>query len=158
MITERHTANSDHLFALMYSSHATGEVDEMVLDQILTEARGNNSRLGITGILLFRENRFYQYLEGFESDVRKVYDSISRDSRHNRFRVLMQEPVDHRRYSGWSMGYEPLRQSAAVPPGFRSTFVDLEDSERPENVLRAIAELAYWYEARASRFKTPTDA
>lgn len=158
MSTDTHAANSDLLFALMYSSHAAGEVDQVVLDQILAEARSRNAQLGITGILLFRESRFYQYLEGAENDVRAVYDSISRDPRHDRLRILMQKPVPERRFSEWSMGYQPLRQSTAVPTGFRSTFVDLEDSQRPENVLRAVAELAYWYQARASRTQPLADA
>ncbi len=151
-------ADSGDLFALMYSSHAVGAVDQRVLDQILAAARSNNARRGITGILLFRENRFYQYLEGPEHEVRRLYAHIAEDPRHHRLRILMQEPVPQRRYAEWSMGYEPLRPSTAVPPGFRSTFADLEDSQRPEVVLRAIAELAYWYQARASRNAPSADA
>lgn len=149
-----HASHPNRLFALMYSSHAAAGVDQSTLDQILEFARANNARLGITGILLFRQGRFFQYLEGAENDVRALYDDICKDSRHDRLRVLMQKPVDERKFSEWSMGHEPLRQShQAPPPGFRSTFVDLEDTEHPENVLRAVTELAVWYRARAARIE-----
>lgn len=159
MTTGMHASESNRLFALMYSSHAIGTVEQATLDQILEQARSNNARLGITGILLFRQGRFFQYLEGPESDVRRLYDDISEDPRHERLRVLVQNPVGERRFSEWSMGYEPLRPAQEpTPPGFRSTFVDLEDTEHPENVLRAVTELAYWYRARASRASPTADA
>lgn len=136
----------------MYSSYSLGAIDEGVLRQILDDARPRNARLGITGVLLYRQGRFYQYLEGPEPEVRALYESIRRDSRHDRLRVLMERPIAQRTFPEWSMGYEPLRRSQEpLPSGMRSTFVDLEDTDHPEHVLRAITELSYWYRARASR-------
>lgn len=136
----------------MYSSDAVGAVDQSTLDEILVQARLKNARLGITGILLFRRGRFFQYLEGTEAAVTRLYDEICQDSRHEHLRVLVQNPVDSRKFTQWNMGYEPLRVSEeTLPPGFRSTFDDLEDKDHPENVLRAVTELTHWYRARASR-------
>lgn len=152
MSTVQPPSNRERLFALMYSSQATGDVTGEVLDGILLQARAKNERLGITGILLFRQGRFYQYLEGDEASVRGVYADICRDSRHERLRVLIETPVNERRFADWTMGYEPLRaEPAAVPPGVRSTFADLEDTDRPDSVLRAVTELTLWYRARAAR-------
>jgi len=153
------SSEPNDLFALMYSSYATGAVDATTLDHILEVARANNEKLGITGILLYRQGRFFQYLEGAEHKVKALYESICHDTRHDQLRVLMQQPLAARRFSEWSMGYEPLRQSTEPPPpGFRSTFVDLEDTNNPEHVLRAVTELAYWYRVRAARLAPAADA
>lgn len=146
------TTSSAPLFALMYSSYATEGTSPTSLEVILEPARRKNARLDITGILLYRRGRFYQYLEGKEEAVRGVYDAIQQDSRHTNLRVLLETSVASRRFSEWTMGYEPLRETTEnAPAGFRSTFVDLEDRQNPANVLRAVTELTYWYRARASR-------
>lgn len=149
---ENATTRSAPLFALMYSSYATEDMNQTSLDDILEQARRKNARLDITGILLYRRGRFFQYLEGAEEAVRSVYDEIQQDSRHTRLRILLESPVESRRFSEWTMGYEPLREATEnAPAGFRNTFVDLEDTQNPANVLRAVTELTYWYRARASR-------
>lgn len=153
-MTETVAPHSERLFALMYSSNAADEVDERGLDEILEQARTKNAQLEITGILLFRRGRFFQYLEGPELRVRKLYDEIFQDPRHDNLRVLLELPVDERRFSSWTMGHAPLREAAEeAPKGFRSTFADLEDTQDPRNVLRAVAELTFWYHARASRYQ-----
>src|SRR5690606_26180612 len=122
------------------------------LDDILEGARAKNARLSITGILLYRSGRFYQYLEGPERQVRAVYRDIQADDRHERLRVLLEGPAAARRFTDWTMGYEPLREAAeVVPAGVRSTFADLDDPSSAENVLRAVTELAVWYRVRAAR-------
>ncbi|MHA3725073.1 BLUF domain-containing protein [Leucobacter sp. HY1910] len=146
------TVTSGQLFALMYSSDAVSGVDEATLDDILHTARRKNTIRGITGILLFRQGKFFQYIEGPERSIKDLYREICADSRHTNLRVLLETPVHERRFSEWTMGHEALRQSAgATPAGYRSTFADLEDTERPENVLRAVIELTHWYRARAAR-------
>lgn len=151
-MTETVAPRTDYLFALMYVSDAVGKTNQLILDEILEQARANNARLDITGILLFRRGRFFQYLEGREDHVRELYAQIYEDSRHENVRVLLQTTAKERRFSGWTMGHEPLREQAeTVPSGFRSTFSDLEDTQKPGNVLRAVTELAMWYHARATR-------
>lgn len=150
MTHETETTSSGHLFALMYSSHAVEAMNSASLDTILEQARRKNARIDITGILLYRQGRFFQYLEGEEAAVRGVYDEIREDPRHTDLRVLLESPVGSRRFSEWTMGSEPLRETAAATPaGFRSTFDDLEDTQYPATVLRAVTELTYWYRARA---------
>lgn len=147
------------LYALMYASDAAVEADPPLLEQILQHARAKNALLSITGILLFRQGSFFQYLEGPEESVRRVYEQISKDPRHSNLRVLIEGFGAERKFSDWTMGYEPLRDTPAIlPSGFRSTFSDLEDTRKPSNVLRAVTELTFWYRARAARPNRPTRA
>lgn len=140
------------LFTLVYTSEATGDTAELALIALLEQARAKNDRLNITGILLYRDGRFVQCLEGAEDDVRALYRSISADTRHTNLRVLLEMPITTRRFASWTMGYEPLRQApAALPSGFRNTFDDLERSDDPAQVLRALSELTLWFHVRTAR-------
>lgn len=140
------------LYCLVYSSDAVGSVTEAGLQAILEQARGRNERLGITGLLLYRQGRFVQYLEGAQEDVLAVYESIAADSRHANVRVLLREQVASRRFPSWKMGYEPFRESSfAVPTGFRNSFAEIERSDDPARVLQALGELTLWFHVRAAR-------
>lgn len=146
------TSPQGGLFALMYSSETSATPDEALLNSILERARAKNLKLGITGILLYRQGRYFQYLEGSEEAVKNLYDEICADERHKNVKLLFQTMVEARRFSEWSMGYEKLRASnEPLPAGFRDTFADLEDTENPQNVLRAVTELTLWYRARSAR-------
>lgn len=143
-------SSETQLSALIYSSDAVGAVGDAELDEILVQARERNERLRITGILLYRDGRFVQYLEGPAEAVREVFASIATDPRHERVRVLLDTPVESRRFTSWTMGYEPMRASAAAPPtGFRDTFVTLERADDVEQVLRAVDELTLWFRVRS---------
>lgn len=143
----------------MYSSEAAITPDEKFLNRILEQARNKNLKLHITGILLYRQGRYFQYLEGPEEAVKKLYEEIYADTRHKNVKLLLQTPVTTRRFSAWSMGYEKIRESQyPLPTGFRDTFTDLEDIENPDNVLRAVTELTFWYRARSTRSSQQTTA
>lgn len=151
-MNQYNTPLPEPLFALMYSSDAAVKVEQSTLDKILETSRRNNKSIGVTGILLFRQGRFYQYLEGSERAVRGLYETIRADTRHTGLKVLLETGVAERRFADWIMGYEPLRETAGnVPHGFRSTFDDIEDTENTANVLRAVTELTHWYRARSAR-------
>ncbi len=140
------------LYALVYSSDAIGSITEGALQEILEQARRRNERLDVTGILLYREGRFVQYLEGSHDNVLAVYDDIAVDARHTDVRVLLQQPVLARRFSSWTMGYEALRDApSALPEGCRNTFAEIERADDPARVLRALSELTLWFHVRAMR-------
>lgn len=73
--------------------------------RLLKTARGRNERLGITGALLFNQNRFVQILEGDEEAVLEVMDDIKRDTRHTDIDVLPPRFVEARTFPQWSMAY-----------------------------------------------------
>ena len=66
---------------LIYASRPFG-YDELMLAGILSSARRNNSRDGITGALICREDLFVQLLEGPRDVVTAAYARILQDDRH----------------------------------------------------------------------------
>ena len=98
-------ADTGPVFRLIYNSHSLIGPDQTTsqLGAIFTTARRNNRQLGVTGALLISGDAFVQALEGEESVVRDLYDSISRDPRHERVTVLEAGIVDERAFGRWAM-------------------------------------------------------
>lgn len=102
------------LIRLAYASEATFEAKpveqgvEPHVARILMTSRRNNGKCHLVGGLYYGDNRFFQYLEGEEEDVRKTYERIQGDSRHRNITTLIEEPLEKRTFSNWSMKYVPL--------------------------------------------------
>jgi hypothetical protein len=66
----------------------------------------NNSKIGVTGLLLCGGGVFYQVLEGKPECVDKVYSKILNDHRHKDIRILSEEndlTENDRQFPVWSM-------------------------------------------------------
>jgi hypothetical protein len=96
------------LYHLIYLSSATQEFDEASLDDLLDVARRNNASLGVSGMLLYNDGNFIQYVEGEEADVRALFARIAVDPRHSGVLTVSEGPVDHRVFADWSMGFRTL--------------------------------------------------
>ncbi|CAL4861169.1 BLUF domain-containing protein [Microbacterium sp. MM2322] len=98
---------TEQLTFIVYASRAVEPFDHARLVDLLTESRANNSRDDITGMLIYRDLDFIQILEGPDAAVRALLERIGRDPRHTHVRILLEEQTSERKYSTWSMGYEP---------------------------------------------------
>ena len=94
---------------LVYTSRnlIPGTEDEQVaiVAQILETSQRNNSKVGVTGALLFNSGSFAQVLEGPRVAVEATFERIQRDSRHSDVSVLQCEPVESRGFPAWSMAF-----------------------------------------------------
>ena len=96
------------MFNLVYASTATKQFSDSGLLDMLHQARDKNARLGITGLLLYKQGSFMQALEGEESTVRELYDTIRKDPRHHHVLTLMALPIPKHQFPNWSMGFRNL--------------------------------------------------
>ena len=97
------------LVCLVYASRSIPPLAESELRSLLEQARSNNERLGITGVLIHGDGRFVQVLEGSDDAVHEVFSRIATDRRHYAVQILADEPLEQRRFAHWSMA---LRHSA----------------------------------------------
>lgn len=149
------TADDDSLISLVYTSTASTPFRETALAHLLDQARSLNGARDITGMLLYRGERFIQVLEGPADVVRRLARTIGRDARHRDMRILMDEPIDERRFDDWTMGYRTLQTGREeAPTGFRDSFADLENGQERSTTLRALAELTLWFRVRSDRAVT----
>lgn len=96
-----------YLVRLLYLSKATGGLGTSGIEKLLLSAQRNNSRAGISGMLVFNGEYFLQVLEGGRSEVNGLYQRISADPRHQELLMLQMDEISERLFSDWSMAYVP---------------------------------------------------
>ena len=96
------------MYTIVYSSTAVNPFSDKELEQLLQAARIKNQRLGITGILVFADDTFFQVLEGYERPLKKLYAQIQNDSRHYNIMQLVGCSLDKRKYKDWTMKYRKI--------------------------------------------------
>jgi len=96
------------LLQLIYASRPFG-FDAGTLTAILFDARRCNTRDGITGALICRDDLFLQLLEGPEAAVEAAYGRIRADDRHLEVRELTRRWIaeDARMFAAWAMRDDP---------------------------------------------------
>jgi hypothetical protein len=76
-----------------------------LLDDILRVSKRNNMRDGITGILMYHDNLFFQVIEGNQGGVEALWKRIQQDSRHGSVALMWSGEVAERSFSDWAMGF-----------------------------------------------------
>jgi Sensors of blue-light using FAD len=96
------------ILQLTYASRPFG-YDSAMLTGILFDARRCNTRDGITGALICRNDLFLQLLEGPEAAVEATFARIAADDRHIEVRRLTRRmiPGDERMFGAWAMRDDP---------------------------------------------------
>ncbi len=115
----------------IYASAAVQDFTPEELTGLLEVARGNNDRLGLTGILLYVEGNFLQVLEGERAAVDQIYESISRDKRHTRVTQIVSESISRRAFTDWSMGFLSLSKKQLAEIVGAKDFFDWNRSLEP---------------------------
>lgn len=132
------------LIQMIYASAATVPFNADQLETLLERARVNNASLGVTGVLLFKDETFFQVLEGEPDHVQAIYDKIELDARHGNVLLLAKNAITERNFGEWSMGFVRDQEKLEQLPGFvdffarqpGSTFIDLHgDAQRISQIL-----------------------
>jgi hypothetical protein len=97
----------------VYTSTATRDLTDDDLAELLRQCVRNNERAGLTGMLLYRDGRFMQVLEGPDDAVRDVFAVIAADARHAEVRLLLDEPIGDRAFPAWGMAFRTVDDETA---------------------------------------------
>ena len=106
--TDSRDAGARSLFQLIYESEKTSPMSEEDVRELLRKVRSKNEDLGVTGLLLYAQDRFLQVLEGPEAAILSLYDTIRDDPRHTHVETLHATPITRRTFPDWKMGLEDL--------------------------------------------------
>lgn len=96
------------LLALAYVSTCVRRLSDPELEALLLEARERNHALQVTGVLLYDDGNFFQYIEGPPDSVRSVYERIRASSKHRGLIELCRRKVSGRSFSAWDMGFSKV--------------------------------------------------
>lgn len=98
-------AEVSSLYSLVYTSTASRPLAKSDLEHILTNARKRNLEEDVTGLLLFTDGKFMQYLEGPQSGVLKIFESIKKSKLHEKIVETSRQAIAAREYGDWSMAF-----------------------------------------------------
>ena len=98
------------LVRCLYASRIPKANSAATLRAILEESRRNNTKHGITGVLVATSDSFIQVLEGGRAQVCQTYNEIAQDKRHTDVTILSFEEITQRSFEGWSMGEVSVEQ------------------------------------------------
>jgi len=138
--------SDENLMHCIYVSAATREFTPAELDELLSVARSNNEKLGVTGMLLYDKGSFFQILEGAPETVEPLYEKIGADARHSKIAKLISEPIETRSFADWSMGHaavslKQLSEIEGMNDFFQAEkcFTELDDG-RAKKLLQSFKE------------------
>ena len=97
-----------NLSCLVYTSYRKPICDDKEIEKILSACKNNNKPKGITGVLLYSDNRFLQYLEGNEHDIQSLYLKIKEDPRHAAVTQRDFKPITQRLFPSWEMAHKDI--------------------------------------------------
>ncbi|WBH17413.1 BLUF domain-containing protein [Sphingomonas radiodurans] len=99
---------------LIYMSEPFG-YDSAILSAILSTARRNNARNGVTGALICRDDIYLQLIEGDAAAIDALYARILRDDRHLDVVLLNRAEVPDRVFPDWAMLHDPAHSWLWTP-------------------------------------------
>ena len=127
---------------LIYVSLATKPFNETGLVELLATSRRNNAAAGVTGMLLYKDGKFMQLLEGEEAHVTRIFEKISKDPRHRNVITLLKGREETRLFSEWFMGFSNLEAATAETiPGYSeylNTPLTADAFPNPSNAQRLL--------------------
>lgn len=133
------------LVSMTYASRANPDVSAKDFNEILKQAKENNARNGITGMLSFNKDYFLQTIEGPRAHINRLLYSLIADQRHHDLQLIETRELKHREWAEWSMNYaSPTEANAAVYLKY-STTVNfnpyLLSAEAANNLMRELSNL-----------------
>lgn len=121
------------LIHLAYVSSASHELENEELIELLAQSRDRNSKLKVTGMLLYSKGCFIQVLEGEQPQVQDIYNSILRDDRNRGNTLLLNEEISERAFPSWSMGFRSLGSEDIGKVEGYSEFLELDNKDILDN-------------------------
>jgi hypothetical protein len=91
------------LLSVVYRSRTVAPLSDYDLYELVQAAQSRNDAESLTGLLLYDDGRFYQWLKGPAENVGRVLGSILGDRRHTDVEILSEKPARSRQFGDWSM-------------------------------------------------------
>jgi hypothetical protein len=102
------------LTRLIYASETSAPLAPAAVQELLDNARRNNERRDITGMLVFNSRHFLQVLEGDRQDLSDLYARLVHDTRHRNLLLLGCEAIGERLFADWDMGFAAVDAVSAA--------------------------------------------
>ena len=115
------------IYRKVYTSRVARPMTVNELDDILNVSRINNSRDGLSGMLVAHNQKFFQVIEGPLGALEDCYARIENDTRHTKVLLLAKGKAETRSFPDWKMGFA---RPDALNAETRDSVFSLMDLER----------------------------
>lgn len=130
--------NAPPLLTLTYRSRATTPLGAADLIRLRDAAAARNHAEGVSGIVVYDDSRFFQWLEGPPKAIRRVWASISEDPRHTDIEALSLHAASVRLFGQWDLKLATKRQDLTeLLPGAADEFTPAESRQLASLTLGA---------------------
>lgn len=127
------------LIGLIYVSSATRLMTDSEINDLLDHARRSNETHGITGILVYWEGNFIQYVEGEPAKLDQLMVNLSGDRRHSGIIVIDRMPIAMRAFPEWSMAFDRKTRTESGMSNFLvGGFLHSDPKSLPPHVRRLL--------------------
>jgi hypothetical protein len=96
-------AGNGTISSLAYRSRSRSAQTSQELTRLVGDSQERNRACGITGQLIYDNQRYFQWLEGPGEHLQQLWESIKRDNRHSDIEVLGNQQIPARFFSGWNL-------------------------------------------------------
>ena len=135
------------LLTICYVSTSEGRLNEDDIGGLLEQSRARNEMNGVTGLLLYCDGNFIQYIEGKPEGLEPIWASIQRDRRHKNVSAVFKNVASSRIFENWSMAYK-----ASMPIGLDSPILrSLESPGEPSHAKTIVRLLESFWNVSWSR-------
>ena len=104
------------LIELTYVSEPAQEMSFLGLMRLLYHSYLRNASAGVTGALIFENNRFGQVIEGPRTQIEDLWAKIQKDTRHKNIHLVESRPIEQRGFSKWTMVFQGSEEVAKKLP------------------------------------------
>jgi len=96
-------------------------------------------------MLILRNRKFVQALEGRKTAVSRLYGRIQKGSRHERVTLLLEGDSPHRIFKNWSMGFRNVDAVIPLLDGFQDVddFLERQQAFESSNLVMVFLQLFY---------------
>ena len=106
------------LSTVVYRSRAVRALQPSALHDLTVAAQSRNSQESVTGLMLYDQENFFQWLEGPPDSVERIMTSIRNDYRHTDIEIINTQSATRRVFDGWSM-----KLAAQLPATWRGDVI-----------------------------------
>ena len=122
---------------IVYVSTRKPACTEIEIQKILQSCEKNNKDIDITGVLLYSETQFVQYIEGPYKIIISLYDKIKTDPRHKNPVLISNSPIEKRIFPSWQMGSRQFDSKSigfntSIQPDEKRLFQSILDGQSQE--------------------------
>ena len=133
------------IYTLLYLSVASVRLAQNDLTNLLGTCRQYNAAHGLTGLLIYANGHWIEFLEGDQKDVDGLMTQIEQDPRHRDIEVIEKGTASAREFQDWSMAFlEHATPEVRALPGYSTFLEESIDWEAPEQTGRGLQMLNYF--------------